>query len=415
MQLSRLPKALLLGLLAAATAVFSCSPDYGNLTTGLGKACIDTSVCPAELFCHYGNCDDQTCEAEGESRDCFAAARKFLEPQGVACRAGKQTCTSGRWTACVGSVVPNKADLCGDGRDDDCEGRVDQGCGPGYTYIRVDDTKKDPLGREHRQEQSREEGDLYRFEYNKVFASDHVLAVGLLGPDPGSLCWFDHGGIFAVHGFQTGGDAARPRPFSAVVPSDGVWGLVVDGSPVKGRSSGGEWYANPGPGTGRYRIEIKGYKGADKQPIFLTPYFDGKKKREQCLLTFWRENEPSANTFQVVATGADGTARECDFSFWLPDPAKALWIRLDSTGKVSGGNDFERKLVSSADGPGLARITGAGINTSRTAVLVTAVSKGGYAASHRFEMGKVRVDFLDTGNGNGKPRFPQHSYVLFVH
>ena len=114
-------------------------------------------------------------------------------------------------------------------------------------------------------------------------------------------------------------------------------------------------------------------------------------------------------------TGAMGAALAMSKvpSFGIRE-AKAYDIkRLDSTGKVAGGNDFGRGLVSSPDAPGLARIRGAGINLPRVAVLVTAASKGGYATSHRFEMDKVRVDFLDTGKKT--PRFPQHSYVMFVH
>ncbi|MBW2975034.1 putative metal-binding motif-containing protein, partial [Candidatus Woesearchaeota archaeon] len=41
------------------------------------------------------------------------------------CQSGTQTCTGGIWGACVGEVAP-ATELC-DGRDNDCDGEVDNG------------------------------------------------------------------------------------------------------------------------------------------------------------------------------------------------------------------------------------------------------------------------------------------------
>tara|TARA_B100000609_G_scaffold199612_1_gene204968 strand:+ start:5954 stop:8950 length:2997 start_codon:yes stop_codon:yes gene_type:complete len=49
------------------------------------------------------------------------------------CKAGSQTCTKGKWSACTGEIKPvlhndpNKETRC-DGQDEDCDGKIDEGC-----------------------------------------------------------------------------------------------------------------------------------------------------------------------------------------------------------------------------------------------------------------------------------------------
>jgi photosystem II stability/assembly factor-like uncharacterized protein len=42
-----------------------------------------------------------------------------------ACRAGKQTCSNGSWSVCVGEVLP-KPEICDNGIDDNCNGQIDE-------------------------------------------------------------------------------------------------------------------------------------------------------------------------------------------------------------------------------------------------------------------------------------------------
>jgi hypothetical protein len=53
--------------------------------------------------------------------------------QGVGvCKAGTQTCVNGQWGACVGEILPT-TEICGNDKDENCDGNIDEGCGCGYT------------------------------------------------------------------------------------------------------------------------------------------------------------------------------------------------------------------------------------------------------------------------------------------
>ncbi|TNE44693.1 MAG: serine/threonine protein kinase [Deltaproteobacteria bacterium] len=61
---------------------------------------------------------------EGDVRSCYTGK---LETQGKGvCSPGKQTCENGRFGSCKGQVLPAAKDTC-NGKDDDCDGQIDNG------------------------------------------------------------------------------------------------------------------------------------------------------------------------------------------------------------------------------------------------------------------------------------------------
>ena len=66
---------------------------------------------------------------------CTEASEKicYTGPDGTSnrgrCKPGKMFCTDNRWGECLGEVLPEKNDLCGNGVDDNCNGSIDEGCG----------------------------------------------------------------------------------------------------------------------------------------------------------------------------------------------------------------------------------------------------------------------------------------------
>lgn len=65
---------------------------------------------------------------EGTQRACYSG-RPGSSGVGV-CRPGVQRCFGGEWGPCVGETTPG-AEVCGNGADDDCDGRVDCGVDAG--------------------------------------------------------------------------------------------------------------------------------------------------------------------------------------------------------------------------------------------------------------------------------------------
>ncbi len=63
---------------------------------------------------------------EGQMRACYSGP---AATRGVGtCREGAQTCSGGRWSACVGEVAP-ASENCSTPADEDCDGVVNNGCG----------------------------------------------------------------------------------------------------------------------------------------------------------------------------------------------------------------------------------------------------------------------------------------------
>lgn len=116
--------------LGAATDKGECKTGTQRCVGGILAACEDF-VLPVPEICGDGkdnNCDgdiDEKCEcAVGSSRSCYSGT---VATQGVGlCADGVQDCPTGTWLeSCIGEVVPAE-EVC-NGKDDDCDGDVDEG------------------------------------------------------------------------------------------------------------------------------------------------------------------------------------------------------------------------------------------------------------------------------------------------
>ncbi|MCK6508691.1 hypothetical protein L6R29_01840 [Myxococcota bacterium] len=83
--------------------------------------------CEQGRVCIEGRCAVEGCGAEGSERSCYTGP---MGTSGVGlCKGGTQRCEGGRWGGCVGEVLP-KAEVCGNNADENCDGKVDEGCVP---------------------------------------------------------------------------------------------------------------------------------------------------------------------------------------------------------------------------------------------------------------------------------------------
>ncbi|TNE48751.1 MAG: hypothetical protein EP343_15185 [Deltaproteobacteria bacterium] len=86
-------------------------------------------TCTGEVKEEKEVCDgktDENCNGRiDENCQCTENDSRWCGTQQGSCKLGKQTCTQGKWGNCVGGVGPT-AEVC-DGKDNDCDGQVDEG------------------------------------------------------------------------------------------------------------------------------------------------------------------------------------------------------------------------------------------------------------------------------------------------
>jgi hypothetical protein len=81
------------------------------------------------ISAHGGNYDSEDFLVT-EPRECFEGETQQCGETDVgACTFGNETCENGEWTGCD-AILP-ATEVCGDGKDNDCDGSVDEGCTTG--------------------------------------------------------------------------------------------------------------------------------------------------------------------------------------------------------------------------------------------------------------------------------------------
>jgi hypothetical protein len=86
--------------------------------------CQTNADCQTREECVAGYCVSTACRS-GDKQFCYEG------PDGTenvgTCLTGHKTCDGQDWTGCKEQVLP-VAEICGDGKDNDCDGDTDEGC-----------------------------------------------------------------------------------------------------------------------------------------------------------------------------------------------------------------------------------------------------------------------------------------------
>lgn len=128
------------------TGSIGCTPASGgyqctgSCQAGTESCGVDgkwSGVCTDEVLPQDETCNnlDDDCDGrtdEDLNRACYTG-QTGCTPQGETfsckglCQPGSEICVAGQWGACNGEVLPSAAEKC-DGKDDNCDGQVDEGC-----------------------------------------------------------------------------------------------------------------------------------------------------------------------------------------------------------------------------------------------------------------------------------------------
>ena len=88
--------------------------------------------CKGEQAPVVETCNNQDDDCDGQVDELLNRRCTYTGPQGTegvgACRAGFKTCSAGGWGSCQGEVKPASKEVCGNWKDDDCNGLVEDGC-----------------------------------------------------------------------------------------------------------------------------------------------------------------------------------------------------------------------------------------------------------------------------------------------
>ncbi len=113
-------------------SVGACHDGVSTCEDGEWSSCSGFQL-PAEESCEglddncNGAIDDGCGCEEGSSRSCYTGPAYACDI-GI-CASGLQHCVGGVWAAeCEGQNQQPKNEVCGDGKDNDCNGQLDNGC-----------------------------------------------------------------------------------------------------------------------------------------------------------------------------------------------------------------------------------------------------------------------------------------------
>lgn len=107
------------------------------------ESCQTNADCPAGRFCNSGACiPEMTCQEDADCQAVFNDPRAVCreggcfilqcsegeeQPCQTLCGNGTEYCRGGVWRGCTAPMP--RLEICGDGQDNDCNGRADEGCG----------------------------------------------------------------------------------------------------------------------------------------------------------------------------------------------------------------------------------------------------------------------------------------------
>lgn len=315
-----------------------CSPGKQICKLGVWGTC-QSQILPKTETC---NGKDDNCDGKVDEYDIRLNRKCSVSGALGPCRIGATKCIRG--TIKCNSNFTQRAEICRNGVDDDCDGKVDEICGSAHTYVRVSSTGKMVVERNIASVTRTATGSYSiqpknRSEYCKskpIFVTLHSGAVQATS----YICDKD---AFKINIAKENSTALpspqKDTPFNAVIPmavgttTYGVVQCYVTGAGWNCKSSAS--YGSPTVkriSAGIYEIRHRACK-SKYQPVFTNivgSYTVGYSHG------YFHQN----GVCRVHVLNLFGKPFNNAFAFWIPDPAHTAYATISSKGAIVQQNTF---------------------------------------------------------------------------
>lgn len=308
----------------------SCSKGKWGICTGSVTA--KTETCDSI----DNDCDGRIDENYPENgKDCKDSKLKGL------CQNGKYQCTKGKLVC--NSNTKARTEICLNKLDDDCDGKVDEICGPAYSIAVVNSNGSQAFSRGFKTIRRTSTG-KYQLTVSNV-AQDCTKSPLILTPKGGSIypvSWICTSKDFLVYTGKaiTTKHSLGDLPFYVAIPPSAageVWGMAFY---INLPNTGGNVYVSRSYGSPKVtRVSAGVFDiattacNSSTQPVFASLY--GAQVTGYVTGSYLSAGKCRINTFDLR-----GKAVDKPFSFWIPRRTSVPWANISTSGQISSSNNF---------------------------------------------------------------------------
>ena len=357
--------------------IYTCKGEcqQGSQTCQAGRwgACTGM-ITPTTETCNNKDDDCDGSVDENLSREAYSGTNGCTFDQGTSkwickgiCQTGKEVCTAGKWEWSTKPVTPKPHEICRNGLDDNCNGRMDEICGPAsLAYMRYEDGFKSNRGFKYHYKDTYSgwyifdlidfdeyDGTSAKQKMTKLNCNKSVAFITPVGSAPRTTSYFCNkdyeikfytGNYIKVGSVVTGITNLLRSSFTVVMADQRSGGTF--GRTHCGKDANNKWNCSlPVSHTDQstkpqvIRIQTGIYEIRTPACKENTPFFASLYERDANKFVFTNVNHQSGRTACRVYI-AKKTLTSMDlvdgqFAFWFPESKNTIWAVGKSTPTAS--------------------------------------------------------------------------------